>query len=374
MILERIVEAKREEVSTAKSRCPLSDLKMRIDAPPARDFIGAVRRDDLIQQNEGVSPDKPDKAVGPAARISSAWGEMRRDAAERDETVKRKQERGARRSEKGHPVSFTGQSPGKKQGDDGSESLGTDSRVDAGTYMGTGVGACMGTCAGTCAGTYMGTGVVKGITLIAEIKKASPSRGLICRDFNPRQIACFYQEAGASAISVLTDERFFQGHPDFLKVVKEVTSLPLLRKDFIIDEYQIYQSRLLGADAVLLIAAILGRQQLVEYICHVKELGMAALVEVHTHDELCRVLETEALLVGINNRNLHTFQVDLGVTYQLISAVPKERVVVSESGICSREDVIGLAEAGVDAVLVGEALMGAGDIRAAVAELLGVPR
>jgi indole-3-glycerol phosphate synthase len=366
MILERIVEAKREEVSTAKSRCPLSDLKMRIDAPPARDFIGAVRRDDLIQQNEGVSPDKPDKAVGPAARISSAWGEMRRDAAERDETVKRKQERGARRSEKGHPVSFTGQSPGKKQGDDGSESLGTDSRMDAGTYMGTGVGAC--------AGTYMGTGVVKGITLIAEIKKASPSRGLICRDFNPRQIACLYQEAGASAISVLTDERFFQGHPDFLKVVKEVTSLPLLRKDFIIDEYQIYQSRLLGADAVLLIAAILGRQQLVEYICYVKELGMAALVEVHTHDELCRVLETEALLVGINNRNLHTFQVDLGVTYQLISAVPKERVVVSESGICSREDVIGLAEAGVDAVLVGEALMGAGDIRAAVAELLGVPR
>ena len=357
MILERIVEAKREEVSTAKSRCPLSDLKMRIDAPPARGFIGAVRRDDLIQQNEGVSPDKPDKAVGPAARISSTcdfYGRMRWDAVERDETVKRKQERGARRSEKGHPVSFTGQSPGKKQGDDGSESLGTDSRMDAGTCV--------------------GTGVVKGIKLIAEIKKASPSRGLICRAFNPRQIACLYQEAGASAISVLTDERFFQGHPDFLKVVKEVTSLPLLRKDFIIDEYQIYQSRLLGADAVLLIAAILGRQQLVEYICYVKELGMAALVEVHTHDELCRVLETEALLVGINNRNLHTFQVDLGVTYQLISAVPKERVVVSESGICSREDVIGLAEAGVDAVLVGEALMGAGDIRAAVAELLGVPR
>ena len=170
---------------------------------------------------------------------------------------------------------------------------------------------------------------------------------------------------------MLTDERFFQGHPDYLKSVKGVTSIPLLRKDFIIDAYQIYQSRFLGADAVLLITAILEQQQLVEYIGLVKELGMAALVEVHTSDELCRVLETEALLVGINNRDLHTFQVDLGVTYQLISAVPKERVVVSESGIRSREDVVGLAEAGVDAVLVGEALVGAGNIRAAAAELLG---
>lgn len=259
MILERIVEAKREEVSTAKSRCPLPELKERIDLTPARDFIGAVRRDDLMN----------------------------------------------------------------------------------------------------------------GIKLIAEIKKASPSRGLIRRDFNPSHIASLFQEAGASAISVLTDERFFQGHPDYLKSVKGVTSIPLLRKDFIIDAYQIYQSRFLGADAVLLITAILEQQQLVEYIGLVKELGMAALVEVHTSDELCRVLETEALLVGINNRDLHTFQVDLGVTYQLISAVPKERVVVSESGIRSREDVVGLAEAGVDAVLVGEALVGAGNIRAAAAELLG---
>ena len=337
MILERIVEAKREEVSATRSRCPLSELMERIDMRPTRDFIGAVRRDERVGQGE---------ADGPAAQVSSTCnflGEMRRDGVvERDETVKRKR-RGARGSEMEHPVSFTGQSPGEKRGNEGAESLGTDSSVDAGT----------------------------GIKLIAEIKKASPSRGLICRDFNPRQIAGLYQEAGASAISVLTDERFFQGHSELLKSVKEVTSLPLLRKDFIIDEYQIYQSRLLKADAVLLIAAILSQQQLLEYIGLVKELGMAALVEVHNSDELCRVLETEALLVGINNRNLHTFRVDLGVTYQLISSVPKERVVVSESGISSREDVVGLAKAGVDAVLVGEALMGAQDIRAATADLLG---
>lgn len=343
MILERIVEAKREEVFTAKGCCPLSELKKRIDVRPVRDFVGAVWRDERVGQGE---------AVGPAAGISSVCdflGEMRlNEAVEWDEMMKRKQEQGARGLEIGDPVSFTGQFPGKKRdrGDGGSESLGTDGSVNAGTG-------------------------VAGIKLIAEIKKASPSRGLICRDFNPHQIARLYQEAEASAISVLTDERFFQGHPDYLKSVKGVTSIPLLRKDFIIDAYQIYQSRFLGADAVLLITAILEQQQLVEYIGLVKELGMAALVEVHTSDELCRVLETEALLVGINNRDLHTFQVDLGVTYQLISAVPKERVVVSESGIRSREDVVGLAEAGVDAVLVGEVLMGARDIRAAAAELLG---
>lgn len=210
-----------------------------------------------------------------------------------------------------------------------------------------------------------------GVKLIAEIKKASPSRGVLCREFNPCQIADIYQQAGASAISVVTDVRFFQGHPVDLSSVRKVTSLPLLRKDFIIDEYQIYQSRCLGADAVLLITALLGQRQLVEYIGLAEELGMAALVEVHTHDELSLVLETEAVLIGINNRDLHTFQVDLATTYRLISAIPQERVVVSESGIKSRDDVVELARVGVDAVLVGEALMRAKDIGALAAELIG---
>jgi indole-3-glycerol phosphate synthase len=286
MILERIIEAKREEVATAKSRCPLAQLKKR-ETPPVRDFIAAVRR-----------------AGGPPRK---------RFNGEREDT-------------------------------------GASGRAGA------------------------EIGEAAGIRLIAEIKKASPSRGLICRDFNPPLIAGLYQEAGAGAISVLTDQRFFEGRPEFLKAVKEVTSIPLLRKDFIIDEYQIYQSRVLGADAVLLIAAILSRRQLADYISLVKGLGMAALVEVHTLEELCRVLETEALLLGINNRDLHTFQVDLGVTFRLISAAPKGRVVVSESGIRTAQDVACLARAGVDAVLVGEALTGARDIRAAAAELLGAGR
>jgi len=217
----------------------------------------------------------------------------------------------------------------------------------------------------------MAADVGTGVKLIAEIKKASPSRGVIRREFNPCQIADIYQQAGASAISVVTDEPFFQGHPDDMSSVRKVTSLPLLRKDFIIDEYQIYQSRCLGADAVLLITALLGQRQLMEYIGLAEELGMAALVEVHTHDELSLVLETEAVLIGINNRDLHTFQVDLATTYRLISAIPQERVVVSESGIKSRDDVVELARVGVDAVLVGEALMRAKDIGALAAELIG---
>lgn len=275
VILDQIIEAKREDVAVYRSCLPLRELKGRAASiPPVRDFVGAVRRD------------------GVGAR-------------------KQKREEG-------------------------------------------------------------GLLVKLGVKLIAEIKKASPSRGLICHGFNPRQIALLYQEAGASAISVLTDVRFFLGHPGYLRSVKGVTCLPLLRKDFIIDEYQIYQSRHLGADAVLLIASILDQNQLVDYLGLVKELGMAALVEVHTPDELFRVLETEALLVGINNRNLHTFQVDLGVTHELISAVSKERVVVSESGIRTPEDVARLGKAGVDAVLVGEALIGARDIKAAVVKLMSL--
>lgn len=211
----------------------------------------------------------------------------------------------------------------------------------------------------------------RAVSLIAELKKASPSRDLICPDFDPCLIAGIYEEAGASAISVLTDERFFGGRPEYLSAVRGVTGLPLLCKDFIISDLQLYRARLLGADAVLLIAAILEQGQLFDYLALAEELGMAALVEVHTELELFRALESGAVLLGINNRDLYTFQVDLGVTLNLLPCVPEGRIVVSESGIKRRADVELLAEAGVDAVLVGEALAGAPEIRGAVLELMG---
>lgn len=209
------------------------------------------------------------------------------------------------------------------------------------------------------------------VNLIAEIKRASPSRGLLRPDFNPPEIACAYEKAGVQAISVLTDEGFFGGHPKHLREVRRVTRLPLLRKDFIIDDYQLYQSRLLGADAVLLIAALLEQARLVDFLGLAGELGLTALVEVHTPEELSRALETGAALVGINNRDLRTFQTDLGVTLRLLPLVPEGTVVISESGIRNRRDVMRLARAGVDALLVGETLMRSRDIGAAVAELMG---
>jgi len=209
------------------------------------------------------------------------------------------------------------------------------------------------------------------VNLIAEIKKSSPSRGVIRTDFCPRDIARIYAEAGANAISVLTEERFFQGSPDYLREVREVTRIPLLRKDFIIDDYQIYQARVLGADAILLIAAILEQGQLEDYLDLAGELGLAALVEVHTGAELARVLQSGARIIGINNRNLHTFQTDPATTFALYPSIPSGRVVVSESGIRTPADMGRLAEIGVDAVLVGEVLMRAADIGLAVHKLMG---
>lgn len=210
------------------------------------------------------------------------------------------------------------------------------------------------------------------VKLIAEIKKASPTRGVLRQDFDPVAIARDYAMAGASAISVLTDERFFQGHPLDLSRVREVVDLPVLRKEFIIDPVQLYQSRLLGADAVLLIAAILDQCRLEECLELCRELGLAALVEVHTSDELFRVLETGAGLIGINNRDLHTFETNLETTLELLPLIPGERLVVSESGIRSHDDLARLGEAGVAAVLVGETLMRSWDIASGVRELLGV--
>jgi indole-3-glycerol phosphate synthase len=211
-----------------------------------------------------------------------------------------------------------------------------------------------------------------GMSLIAEIKKASPSAGLIREDFHPAVLARIFAEAGASAISVLTDQKFFQGELAYLaEVAQAAPQVPRLRKDFIIDPYQVYESRLKGASAVLLIAAILSREELASLRLLAATLGMDSLVEVRDETELARALAAGARIIGINNRDLRTFEVSLGTTLRLRPKVPPGVVVVSESGIKERYDVVRLAEAGVDAVLVGTSLMRSPDVGAKVKELLG---
>ncbi len=210
------------------------------------------------------------------------------------------------------------------------------------------------------------------ISLIAEVKKASPSAGLLCPDFDPVKIAKTYEATGAAAISVLTDEKYFQGKIDHLMQVRQNVNLPVLRKDFIIDELQIYEARMFAADAVLLIARILSDTQLVNLLCLTHNLGMKAVVEVHNEAELQRALNTEAKIIGINNRDLDSLKVDLNNTIKLIEKFPqaKERILVSESGIKTKEDVHKLAGAGVKAVLVGETLMKSKDVTAKIKELM----
>lgn len=209
------------------------------------------------------------------------------------------------------------------------------------------------------------------IKLIAELKKASPSGGVLRQDFDPVKIAAIYEEHGASALSVLTDESFFQGHLETLTAVRPVTRLPLLQKDFVLDEYQIVEARVHGADAVLLIVAMLEPRQLADYQAVAAGYGMDALVEVHTLKELERALATEASLIGINNRDLDTFTTDLATTVHLMQEVPPGHTVVGESGIETRRDIQRLEDAGVQAVLVGEAFMRSPDIGKKVKELLG---
>ena len=209
------------------------------------------------------------------------------------------------------------------------------------------------------------------INLIAEIKRASPSQGLIRKDFNQVEIAKIYQEAGAAAISILTDEKFFQGKLNFLPEVKKVVALPLLRKDFIIDEYQIYESRAYGADALLLIASTLSEAQMNEFLSLSHDLGMDCLVEVHEGEELEKVLEAPAEIIGINNRNLSTLQVDLSTTQRLRKLIPADKIVISESGIRNREDVLQLANGKINAILVGESLLRSTDIKEKIRELVG---
>jgi len=210
-------------------------------------------------------------------------------------------------------------------------------------------------------------------SLIAELKKASPSAGVIRSDFEPVTLAKAYEESGASAISVLTDEKFFQGKLENIQFAKQSTTIPVLRKDFIIDETQIYESRLAGADAVLLIARVLNDEELAGFIRLTEEEGMQALVEVHDQAEVERVLKTDARIIGINNRNLDTFKVDLQNTVRLMQEFPalKERIVISESGILTRKDVEALKKAGVNGILVGESILRSKNIPARIRELMG---
>ncbi len=205
--------------------------------------------------------------------------------------------------------------------------------------------------------------------VIAEIKKASPSKGVLREDFNPAEIAQSYAAAGAACLSVLTDHDFFQGHEAYLEEARAACELPVLRKDFIIDPYQIYEARVMGADAVLLIMAALGDPLVRELLALTHELGMNALVEVHDRQELERALDLDVMLIGINNRSLHTFETRLDTTLNLLDIIPYDRLVVTESGIHSLADVKLMRTSGVHAFLVGEAFMRAPDPGAKLKEL-----
>jgi indole-3-glycerol phosphate synthase len=207
--------------------------------------------------------------------------------------------------------------------------------------------------------------------IIAEVKKGSPSKGLIRPDFDPVDIAITYQDSGATCISVLTDEQFFLGHLGYLSLIREQVSLPLLRKDFIFDPYQIYEAAAGGADAILLIAAMLDQPSLKELHALAGELYLDVLLEVHDERELEMALATECRVIGINNRSLHTFVTDLSATERLAGMIPSDRLIVAESGINSRADVERLQRAGAKAFLVGESLMREDDIGAKLKELLG---
>ncbi|MBC7916376.1 MAG: indole-3-glycerol phosphate synthase TrpC [Rhodoferax sp.] len=207
--------------------------------------------------------------------------------------------------------------------------------------------------------------------VIAEVKKASPSKGVIRADFIPADIAQSYAEHGAACLSVLTDQQFFQGNIDDLKQARASCQLPVLRKDFMVDAYQIYESRSKGADAVLLIAACLSDAQMAEFEAIARSLDMAVLVEVHDQPELERALQLKTPLLGINNRNLKTFEVSLETTLSLRAQVPKDRILVTESGIHTRDDVLRMGSAGVNAFLVGEAFMRAPEPGEALEALFG---
>lgn len=207
------------------------------------------------------------------------------------------------------------------------------------------------------------------LSIIAEVKKASPSKGIIKEDFNPVYIAREYYSSNVQAISVLTEKNFFLGNDEHLMRIRQFIPLPVLRKDFIVDLWQVYQSRCLGADAILLIASILSYGELCKFQTVAGILGMQCLVEVHDRDDLEKALESEAKIIGINNRNLKTFEIELRTTESLIKHIPHGKAVVSESGIKASDDIAYIRSLGVDAVLIGEALMRAKSIAEKLAEL-----
>ena len=208
------------------------------------------------------------------------------------------------------------------------------------------------------------------LKLIAEVKKASPSKGILCPDFRPVEMAKIYAQNGAAAISVLTEVKYFQGSIEYLAAIREAVNIPLLRKDFIFDEYQVYESAAYGADAILLIMAILTQEKLEKMLEISRNLNLSCLVEVHNEDELFKAMLVEAEILGINNRDLSTFKVDTNITRRLRLFIPEEQIVVSESGISSKDDMKKMKECKVNAVLVGEALVTAPDIPAKMRELL----
>lgn len=210
------------------------------------------------------------------------------------------------------------------------------------------------------------------ISLIAEVKRQSPSAGVIRQDFNLQEIARIYQESEVQAISVLTEEDFFSGSLTYINEVKGISTVPVLRKDFILEPYQVYESRLFGADAILLIASILTQEEISRLITLASELGMSSLVEVHTEKELKKVLKLKNVsLIGINNRDLHTLEVDFKVTEKLFPLIPKDRIIVVESGIKTHQDVLFLKILGVNAILAGTALLEVADIKKKIEELMG---
>lgn len=196
----------------------------------------------------------------------------------------------------------------------------------------------------------------KGLSIIGEVKKASPSKGLIKEKFDPLELAIEYEKC-VDAVSVLTEEEFFLGSPEYLEKIANNIKIPILRKDFIIDEVQIYEAKILGASAILLIVAILDGNKLKKFIQIAKKLGMDTLVETHTKEEIEIALEAGAMIIGINNRNLKTFKVDLNTTFEMAKLIPKDKVIISESGIKDEVDIKKLEEVGVDGVLIGEVFM-----------------
>ena len=211
-----------------------------------------------------------------------------------------------------------------------------------------------------------------GVSFICEVKRASPSKGLIAPDFDPVAIAKSYEDAGAAAISCLTEPRWFQGSDEHLRAIAGEVSIPVLRKDFVVDEYMVYEAKLIGAQAVLLICGILDDERLASCVALCHELGLSALVEAYEPEEVPRALAAGARVVGVNNRDLRTFEVDFGRSIDLRPLVGPERIFVSESGVKTREDVARLEAAGVDAVLIGETLMRAQDKRGMLDELRGL--